>query len=251
MLKPVAVAAANAVLTYTLGRSLYVPLTSRCNTLTLPQTRGPGFDLPSDVVSALEAVRALEDSGDDGASAAVAVAQPRPTALPPPRRSLSVPALPQTICVGGVPLSAESIAREVLLRLNHGDSDDTTTARYGSLVFAGEGEPTLRMSALLSVVRAVVAASPSPMLVPPVVRVITNGLGDSVPRNRGGEDGGRSRRLCAARMRGAGVTAVSVALMTGCEVQYNDLMRPLLPSAGSGIGAEARSAHDFVCSFRR
>ena len=46
--------------TYTLGRSLYVPLTSRCNSVPLPATRGPGFALPRSVAESLVGVRDAE-----------------------------------------------------------------------------------------------------------------------------------------------------------------------------------------------
>ena len=46
--------------TYTLGRSLYVPITSRCNSIPLPVTRGPGFVLPESVAESLLHVRHAE-----------------------------------------------------------------------------------------------------------------------------------------------------------------------------------------------
>ena len=49
--------------TYTLGRSLYVPLTSKCNSISLPQTRGTGFLLPKNVAIPLIYVRDAEDPG--------------------------------------------------------------------------------------------------------------------------------------------------------------------------------------------
>jgi len=49
--------------TYTLGRSLYVPLTSKCNSISLPQTRGTGFLLPKNVAIPLINVRDAEDPG--------------------------------------------------------------------------------------------------------------------------------------------------------------------------------------------
>lgn len=47
--------------TYQLGRSIYIPLTSRCNSIPLPVTRGPGFVLNSDVVDVLQNVRLVEN----------------------------------------------------------------------------------------------------------------------------------------------------------------------------------------------
>lgn len=39
--------------TYRLGRSLYIPVTSKCNSIPLPVTRGPNFILGRDVVDVL------------------------------------------------------------------------------------------------------------------------------------------------------------------------------------------------------
>ena len=49
--------------TYTLGRSLYVPVTSRCNSVPLPQTRGPNFTLPRDIAETLLRFREAEQPG--------------------------------------------------------------------------------------------------------------------------------------------------------------------------------------------
>jgi len=49
-----------ATFTYKLGKSIYIPLTSFCNTKTLPETRGPNFTLPSHVIQALLNVRQAE-----------------------------------------------------------------------------------------------------------------------------------------------------------------------------------------------
>ena len=56
--------------TYALGRSLYVPVTSRCNAVPLPATRGPGFALPRRVAAALLRVRDAECHRGRGEGAA-------------------------------------------------------------------------------------------------------------------------------------------------------------------------------------
>jgi molybdenum cofactor biosynthesis enzyme MoaA len=85
-----------------------------------------------------------------------------------------------------------------------------------SLVFGGEGEPTLRLSDLLSLARTYSHLN---------VRVTTNGL---VPSTY------------AVQMKDSGVQTVSVALMTADPMQYNQLMKP----------ADAfLQAHDIVCEF--
>jgi hypothetical protein len=56
---------AHPTCTYFLGKSLYIPLTSRSNCYTLPETRGPGFTLPRAVVASLLRVREYEARNDN------------------------------------------------------------------------------------------------------------------------------------------------------------------------------------------
>ena len=83
---------------------------------------------------------------------------------------------------------------------------DDTGAR--PIVIAGEGEPTLRLTALESFVQEVRDRGISS-----TVRVTTNGL---LPMDD-----------VAQRLKDCGVDAVSVALMTNDPKQYNRLMKPL------------------------
>ena len=52
--------------TYRLGRSLYIPLTSKCNSIPLPVSRGPNFILGIDVIDVLLDFRRCADDDDDG-----------------------------------------------------------------------------------------------------------------------------------------------------------------------------------------
>ena len=54
------IASHQSYFTYRLGQSIYVPLTCRCNSRTLPQLRGDSFTLPVSVVAALCRVRDVE-----------------------------------------------------------------------------------------------------------------------------------------------------------------------------------------------
>lgn len=229
-------------LTYTLGRSLYVPLTCRSNSVTLPATRGPGFSLPTDAVSALLRIRVAEGH------------EAEPFNLPGDRAFLPPP-LP-SICsltnelgkqndgmdpsIGALVMSVEEQLLAGRKPATDGSSKGDKTP-YHSVVIAGEGEPTLRLSALLAVSRAASSLDALP------VRVVTNGLGGAIPNHH----------RVLPRMREAGVTSVSVALMTSQPDQYGALMRPVLHPefvkatrmAGTDDLDISVLAHGIVCGF--
>lgn len=236
-------------LTYALGRSLYIPLTCRSNTRTLPETRGPGFVLPTDVVSSLLEVRRLELGGADditspsqrlGNCAAEDGGGRIPSSaaekmhLPP----LDLPCISHldesnTRTSSSSAITDEMLRQDMESRFQHAKRSN---CQYDSLVIAGEGEPTLRLSTLLSVVRQPIRSSCFGYTTPSTIRVVTNGLGDAVPGNSNGVS-------CARQMKEAGVSGVSVALMTASADQYDEFMVPCLPDALS------TPAHDVVCDF--
>lgn len=267
---------AAVTLTYSIGRSLYLPLTCRCNSFTLPQTRGPGFFLPDDVVGSLLEVRRLEgfpqaDGGADSSLACTATSAipdlaadgskggRRPLPSPsswPPVDVLPAPQSPPTPDdAKGYPIEAEfhedgraptvrAIVTEALTLLER--------RRYDSVVIAGEGEPTLRLRALLSVVRGLRSRSD---VCPKSIRVATNGLcgadrvlpPDEDVKARG-SGGGIIRRSLSVpyKMKEAGITGLTIAIMTACPAQYDELMGPRLsPNIDAGI----ESAHAVVQSF--
>ena len=173
--------------TYSLGHSLYVPLTSRCNSLTLPQTRGPGFLLPAQVVASLRRVRDAEEGTERWTQFANWLdAEEERQSLPEPMervdRSWLSPGRPTVT--------------ELLSEIPENSS---------SIVIAGEGEPTLRMAALEELVTKLRRQQPSDCH----IRVTSNGLFPVA----------HQLALC-------GVDSVSVALMTHDPEQYNDLMQP-------------------------
>lgn len=264
-------------LTYALGRSLYVPLTCRSNTRTLPETRGPNFVLPTEAVSSLLEVRRLEALGADkdgdamiAASQTSAVdslksggggissANAEKMHLPP----LDLPRVSHlddsgTSSTGSTlpTITDEMLRQDIESRFQHAKRNDrqydslviagmgeqtllrlASNRHYDSLVIAGEGEPTLRLSTLLDVVRRPIRSSSLGNATPTTIRVVTNGLGDAVPGNSNG--GG-----CARQMKEAGVSGVSVALMTASADQYEELMMPCLSDTIS------RPAHEMVCDF--
>mmetsp|Transcript_35015 Transcript_35015/g.70816 ORF Transcript_35015/g.70816 Transcript_35015/m.70816 type:complete len:292 (-) Transcript_35015:1961-2836(-) len=231
-------------LTYALGRSLYVPLTCRCNTVTLPQTRGPGFVLPRDVVASLLEVRRLELGvgetpatgstrlGDLGGIGGSENSNGAKASLPP----LDVSTIyslddSDTDTRRDHPITDRIICSDIETRFKEAKRSGM---QYDSLVIAGEGEPTLRLSTLLSVASRPMQSSCF-VYTKPTIRVVTNGLCSAIPGN---DD-------CLVKLKEAGVTGLSVALMTASPSQYDELMRPCLPP---GI---SEPAHGIVCNFVR
>jgi TatD family-associated radical SAM protein len=100
-----------------------------------------------------------------------------------------------------------------------------------AIVIAGEGEPTLRLEALLELSRACSKMTTNADI---PVRVTTNGLA-------------REPKSCASKMKSNGVEAVSVSLMTADATQYDELMQPMLAETGD----RDFSAHGRVCEFIR
>lgn len=192
--------------TYTIGSSLYIPLTSRSNTLTLPTTRGTNFRLPAHVVASLCRVRDAESSGGARWEAWCRWLdmQEGYHKLPP---VMSESINEDTIESLSPLLSTSELwkeVKEVLLQ-------NSTPGAFSSICFAGEGEPLLRLQTLLELVHHIKDDAPDMSL-----RVTTNGLAaDSV----------------ALQLFQSGVDAISVALMTHDAVQYEQLMQPTTKAA--------------------
>jgi hypothetical protein len=257
-------AAALNLFTYSLGsrsgggagvhrpnHTIYIPLTSYCNSCTLPQTRGPNFVLPSDVVASLCRVRDAESSSHSGQ-------KPKwepwcrwldcqdgstPQKLPPADESSYVARIPDSHDNGNQRPTVSELVQEVdacIASKNENDVQDWT------LVIGGEGEPTLRLNDLIELMerlrdlldehysRRSSDSSTS------CIRVTTNGLLlDS--------DDSRRRLFEAARAEAA---TLSVALMTNDANQYDELMRPLLVlSFLERSEWQGRRPHDLVTSF--
>lgn len=100
-----------------------------------------------------------------------------------------------------------------------------------SVVLAGEGEPTLRLEAVLGLARHLQERKLVKQRIP--IRLVTNGLGLALDE------------ACVGRLQKAGIFSVSVAIMTACPNQYDALMSPCLPSF------QRKRAHECVCEFVR
>lgn len=174
--------------TYSLGNSLYIPLTSRSNSRTLPQTRGPGFRLPPAVVAALCRVRDAEAGT---------------TRWDPWCKWLDMQdayqRLPEALEMVAS-LDDEPQRRPTAIELLH----EIAEYNYDQIVLAGEGEPTLRMNLLKEITQALSPKASS-------IRLVTNGLTTTDPRH----------------LIDWGVTSVSVALASSDPSQYEQWMQPM------------------------
>ena len=222
-----------ATLTYTLGQSLYVPLTSRCNTRTLPETRGPGFFLPLNVVSTLCRVRPLEEPNMNHdkiiTEESVLTGKDARIKMPPPLPITNQ--LLKTISLDGTEddltddqrlPSVQLIMEDIARRCSHTSQQELKHPIFwNSIVIAGEGEPTLRWKSLLSLTTLV---STNHRENYKSLRLTTNGL--------------IAEKDAAKQLKDAGVDSVSVALMTSDPDEYQDLMTPM-----------EYGAHQKVCNF--
>ena len=156
------------------------------------------------------------------------------------------------------------------------EDGDQPRHKFNNVVIAGEGEPTLRMEALLAVARSVGPLRRPERPLP--VRVTTNGLCYGVP-NLGYSPFNNERSSALLPMHRhvvlrdlleAGITQLSVALNTADRHEYDALMRPSCCLGGGEGGGEAGrddrgrgggggggpsadllpgTAHDLVCEF--
>eukprot|EP00802_Teleaulax_amphioxeia_P012733 Tamp_12778.p1 GENE.Tamp_12778~~Tamp_12778.p1 ORF type:complete len:233 (+),score=37.96 Tamp_12778:79-699(+) len=163
-----------AMITYALGRGLYVALTNRCNATPLFHTRGPGFSITSTRF------------------------EPLPAGFEPePHRIVA------------------EVAGALAAR----------PGQFDSVVFAGLGEPTLRLRDMLAISETLKSGAAKDL----PLRVSTNGIGSVV-----------NGRDIAPELAAAGISGVTVALNTACPAQYAELMRPETP------GGSLEAVCDFV-----
>eukprot|EP00978_Attheya_sp_CCMP212_P047532 scaffold421707_cov43-Attheya_sp.AAC.1 len=118
---------------------------------------------------------------------------------------------------------------------------DVVRREYESLVIAGEGEPTLRANALRAVAEAASQHRQRVGMNFPI-RVVTNGLIHTVPSSSMTM---KDQRI-VTMMKAAGVSGVSVALMTGDPKQYLQFMLPCLLTTTT-----PEDPHGVVCDFIR
>jgi hypothetical protein len=214
--------------TYKLGQSLYIPLTSRCNSRTLPELRGDNFLLPPSVVAALCRVRDVESSTNQWAGwCAYLDTQETYQKLPP---SLDY-----------IEKLAEKEHRQPSIQdlFHEIQTQYLSSEAISSFVFSGEGEPLLRfddMIVLSNQIRDMISMGKketSEKTIPPSIRLTTNGL------VAGQESTTTILQQCIEN----GISQISVALLTADPDQYEEIMQPLLPSSAT------MRARDTVCQF--
>jgi len=164
---------------YSIASRLYLALTNRANSVSLIESRGPGFIPPAGCV------------------------------------------------LTGLEPTAEQLVAAVELECAANPS------LRGDLCFAGAGEPLLRLGVLEQTASMLLKRQ-----LASDIRVNTNGLQPS-----------SSSAEVAARLRAAGVSSASVALMTADAAEYQTLMKPeklrLSPAVNLELG------HSEVVSFVR
>lgn len=129
---------------------------------------------------------------------------------------------------------------------------DTNDQLFDQVVIAGEGEPTLRMDALLSISREIQTHRKSRNETPLPIRLITNGLVYTIPNfgyspcnlQRYGKI--LHRHTVLRDMLDAGISRVSVALNTANRHEYDVLMEPCCFTDGDMMPG---MAHDMICEF--
>lgn len=187
--------------------TLYVPLTSCCNSLTLPQTRGPNFLLSPEVVAALCRVRDAEMGVTKWKPWCMWLdMQESPQKLPIPDEKFQlVDVIDDQDDINNRRPSVNELVSEIKGFYAQERLVDSTW----NIVIGGEGEPTLRLSSLILLIKQLRQLQPSCS-----IRVTTNGLLDRERTNR------LLTECCDTDVH------FSVALMTHDANQYTEIMRP-------------------------
>jgi len=196
--------------TYSLGRSLYVPLTCRCNSKTLPETRGPNFALPPDIVSALCRFRDLEEDNMRWSPWCDWLDTQECNQMLPEATNRN-----KEQCRFSSSIK-EMLQTEIDIQLQQKQKSDD---HWKEIKFGGEGEPTLNLQTLEALTKEFSSRFENVN-----IKVMTNGLTEeaNVPE----------------ALKDWGVSGVSVSLLSHDSQQYNELMEPLV-----------ENAHEKLCTF--
>ena len=223
--------------------TLYVPLTFYCNTKTLPERKGPNHRLPPDVVATLCRVRDIERGTNNWTFWCKFLDNCESyQQLPLPAKFARVAALsensledPFKNACSDVELDAttegmispsedsehrpsvEELMKEIewYFEKSVSSSDQELT----TVVVAGEGEPTLRFSALTLLIERLRLLNQKGAQLQ--MRILTNGL-LSVKKT--------DQLLDVCCQDSCLPIEFCVELMTHCSEQYNELMEPVIPS---------------------
>mmetsp|Transcript_55266 Transcript_55266/g.63779 ORF Transcript_55266/g.63779 Transcript_55266/m.63779 type:complete len:378 (+) Transcript_55266:158-1291(+) len=247
--------------TYRLGKSIYVPLTCRCNSRTLPQLRGDSFTLPVSVVEALRRVRDIEMAGtstiqeeenlwqrykndDESIINNKHIIVPQKLPPPPPLEAVaSLPALLKLPRYNQREPTIDDLYEEIQQQLipqqqqqqqqsrDEERTPTTTIEIINSIVLSGEGEPTLRFDDMIELVRRIKSSFTETKMSPVHIRLTTNGLVQREITATNNNNNSNNTNICSAarRLKDSGISHISISLMTWDAKQYNDLVRPVLP----------------------
>mmetsp|Transcript_30063 Transcript_30063/g.73022 ORF Transcript_30063/g.73022 Transcript_30063/m.73022 type:complete len:340 (-) Transcript_30063:184-1203(-) len=252
-------------LTYKLGRSLYIPITSRCNSRTLPELRGEGFMLPAHIVAALCRIRDLEQSTQawsgwcnylDTQDGGKFQLPPRPATeaqqetrhQPPPEEEQ------EKALVKELFREVQDYCSSIVVPSKETEKDDAVLLE--SIVFSGEGEPTCRWDDLLELAsmirddeviqKSMVKNNSGDCMPSTTLRLTTNGLVSLPPSSSTTVNISEPQLLYDS-----GITHVSVALMTHDPDQYNELVQPIMLDDDDVDNSNdgTKKPHDMVCKF--
>jgi hypothetical protein len=206
-----AAAERSGAVTYAFAGVVYVSLTNRSNcVLTMLEANGPGFEFPPGTgFSPLPA--GYEPTGAEAAAAALGACQ--------------------------------------MLDLEAAGSDDGGTTNAREIVYAGLGEPLMRLPALCEAVGLLAAAEQVGEQ-----RLNTNGLlGGAGGSGSGAAVGGASAAEAAQMLADAGLSSACVQIQTADPNQHSELMRPLPspPAASKGLGLGLDDAVEFAAQLLR
>mmetsp|Transcript_1123 Transcript_1123/g.1527 ORF Transcript_1123/g.1527 Transcript_1123/m.1527 type:complete len:402 (-) Transcript_1123:1925-3130(-) len=291
--------------TYRFGSSLYIPLTSQCNSMSLPMTRGGTSFLKTlspAVLKSLALVRAAEIQNSDDfecyeyeydnsnnsnstftddnfinkylfdeiekkqeekKETTEALLLPYLTHQEQHRSLLSLDDDEFDNYQDGFYPSIQALYHEIQTQTINKMSEQNDSTCINSIVFAGEGEPTLRINAII-VLSKYIRQHFNNKEMP--IRVITNGLFDYgyYGKTRRPTDDltlipSKEYYNVLENLKQAGVNSLCVALGTSCSTQYEELMKPetkviLTPSSSVNslninMKDETLNAHETVCKF--
>jgi hypothetical protein len=228
---------------YSIGNSLYIPLTTKCNSLSLPETRGPRFLLSSQTVAALCRFRDAVSSVED---ASYKPKWQQWCEWLDMQDERSVHKLPELVRPKrDIWSNSKTLLHRRLISELVSEACSSDLSRWSAIVIGGEGEPTLQHGALIQVVEGLhqqkdIDAGRYMKQAFPPIRITTNGLVDTE----------RTNLLLRSLVQRDGlrfVDSFSVALMTHTNEQYMTLMQP----AHDQLSLGNDKPYQVVCNFIR
>jgi organic radical activating enzyme len=244
-------ASTSSFFTYQLGPcALYVPLTCRCNSRTLPELRGDNFMLPAPVVAALCRVRDAETATDHPQWAgwcAYLDTQEGSQKLPPPLEPIATCwEYPQEDKEHRP--TVDELWREIQAQLHPSNG----SSQIKSIVFSGEGEPTLRFKDMLTLAQTIKDHSTHDIS----IRLTTNGLATAAVVDSSSSSSSSLATITTThdllqQCVESGISHVSVGLYTGDADQFMELVQPVMTRSMVDSSSTSTTPHERVCEWIR